>query len=353
MTIAVIALSVIVPLETIRRRWPGGELAYEASVPNQSFRTDGQLAAVEFAMPSEVGWWTDEVLADQGITYLRDGRAVDAIVVDSRQGPCAPCDWVGFERPGAWGLVTAVGSAPGTPLGPEGWSPSDVPPTFISNEELGGRARFVALQDGGAEFIDEASGEGRIIPTTDPALFSEILANRLRVLGDRVWDAKGQIEQSSVDPLPVSLRELLANAADEGQRIASFLHDPEISRAALHIAGLAARVNGDWEIGLRCFTALSKQLPDDVEARLEIAWCLSELGRYGEALAQARRAVQIDPRNSSAIANVGAVLLKMRRLDEARSWIHRSLAIAPDDPITQKLLALHEAAVADDREKAK
>ncbi|MBS0363564.1 MAG: tetratricopeptide repeat protein [Proteobacteria bacterium] len=65
-------------------------------------------------------------------------------------------------------------------------------------------------------------------------------------------------------------------------------------------------------------------------AWLEEGAKLYAAGRYPEAEAATRQALQLEPRNVGAIANLGAMLRVQRRAAEALAAFEQGLAIAPD-----------------------
>ena len=72
---------------------------------------------------------------------------------------------------------------------------------------------------------------------------------------------------------------------------------------------------------------------------MELTWCLGELGEKEEALAAAKKAVEIEPDNPGAAANMAASLRALGRREAALAWIEKALTINPSDTIS---LALKE-----------
>ncbi len=92
MAVLVEGISVIVRLDRLQERYPGGREAFERRVPNNTFCCDDELARVGFVDPSEVRNFVDH-LAESGLRYIVDGEAQDLVVADQQKGFMALCDW--------------------------------------------------------------------------------------------------------------------------------------------------------------------------------------------------------------------------------------------------------------------
>src|SRR5579885_1652446 len=84
----------------------------------------------------------------------------------------------------------------------------------------------------------------------------------------------------------------------------------------------------------------------DLEEKPVITEALGELRRRAVALAQAqqftveaelanRQILKFAPNDSSAIRRLARCLIVQRRIDEATEWLHRALAINPNDNIAK------------------
>ena len=93
MPVLVEAISVIIKVEAIQSKFPGGWNGFENVVPNQTLCSDGEIARVGFMDPADAESFIEE-LTTSDLTFLLDGRFVDIAVVDQLQGPTAVCDWV-------------------------------------------------------------------------------------------------------------------------------------------------------------------------------------------------------------------------------------------------------------------
>ncbi|MDE0372206.1 MAG: hypothetical protein OXI73_06650 [Rhodospirillales bacterium] len=93
MAVLIEGLSVVIRVDAIKARYPGGLEAFKANAPNASCGQDGELARVGFMAPWDAKAFV-ESLERLGLTYLEGGMARDLVVVDQLQGPATPCDWI-------------------------------------------------------------------------------------------------------------------------------------------------------------------------------------------------------------------------------------------------------------------
>jgi len=97
MAVLVEAISVIIRLEAIQQKYPGGWQAFARDVPNMTLCTDDVLARVGFMSPLDVKEYV-EGLERLGFVYERDGKAVDLVVADQFDGFMVDCQWARFCR---------------------------------------------------------------------------------------------------------------------------------------------------------------------------------------------------------------------------------------------------------------
>ena len=71
--------------------------------------------------------------------------------------------------------------------------------------------------------------------------------------------------------------------------------------------------------------------PSSADAILQDGYCKAALGRWPEALEDARMAVMLDPRSAEAAGGLSGLLVVLRRYPEARGEAERGLALSPGD----------------------
>ena len=93
--------------------------------------------------------------------------------------------------------------------------------------------------------------------------------------------------------------------------------DPTLSDAHLALAVIAQWYEYDWVTAEREFKQAIALSPGDPRPHEWYSWFLSPLGRHDEALAEAKRALQLDPVSAEANIFVGSVLVFARQYDQA------------------------------------
>lgn len=106
-------------------------------------------------------------------------------------------------------------------------------------------------------------------------------------------------------------RRIVAQAVERGLALRPDLMEPHFA------AGLFYRYDGDVRRGLAEMLEAKRLAPGSAEVAhfLAAEWWI--LGRYDEGLAEAQRAVSLDPRNSSAWARLGRIQLWLRDYDQS------------------------------------
>lgn len=93
MAVLIEGLSVVIRVDAINARYPGGWEAFASNAPNASVCWDGELARAGFMMPTDTRAYV-KTLENLGLIHLVDGMARDFVVVDQLQGPATPCEWI-------------------------------------------------------------------------------------------------------------------------------------------------------------------------------------------------------------------------------------------------------------------
>ena len=134
-------------------------------------------------------------------------------------------------------------------------------------------------------------------------------------------DAYTLIGATFVASLPP--REAMPNARTAAQKALEI--DPSLSEAHTSLAWIKYRFDWDWrgaEDGFRQAIALN---PNNAQAHHWYADYLTAMGRFDEALAEIRRARELDPFSIFINWNVGRILFFARRYDEALTELRRTL----------------------------
>ena len=154
MAVLIEAISVVLRRAAIERAFPGGWSHFTDYVPNATLCADSDLARVGFMSPSDVKSFVD-ALEELGLHYIRDGAAVDLVVVDQQRGPAVPCGWLeyGHLSLGEAGNRVAAARDPtsssDTLATPEGWSFSGSLSdkfTFVGSQDVDKKLRFLRTE---------------------------------------------------------------------------------------------------------------------------------------------------------------------------------------------------------------
>ncbi len=76
----------------------------------------------------------------------------------------------------------------------------------------------------------------------------------------------------------------------------------------------------------------SIQLHPTAEAHTFLGWTYSFLGCVEEAIAECRRAIDIDPSFGNPYNDIGSYLIEMGRFDEAEPWLRKAMKAARYEP---------------------
>jgi hypothetical protein len=90
-------ISVIVRVDAINNKYPGGWGAFRDAAPNSTLCCDNELARIGFMSPADTKAFVYE-LEKLGLVYIEAGVARDIAVADQQRGFPIPCKWAEFGR---------------------------------------------------------------------------------------------------------------------------------------------------------------------------------------------------------------------------------------------------------------
>lgn len=166
-------ITVLVRVDAIDRKLPGGRLGFMLFLPNATFRSDRELAALSFTTPADTKRFVDR-LEHSGLAYVRDGRAADMVVAQQGFGFTVPCRWAAVlripwtARPGKEVMVAwKKGSAATSLVVPSGWtfdgSLSDQS-MFIEAGRISEYLDYLRTEDGLDIYRDIQTGREMYLP---------------------------------------------------------------------------------------------------------------------------------------------------------------------------------------------
>lgn len=178
MAVLVEAISVVVRRDAIVSRLRGGWTRFVDLVPNSTLCNDGQLARVGFMSPDDVESFVTN-LERGGLTFVRDGQAVDITVVDQMRGPTIPTEWLEYAQltlgntrnkvAACWlfiGRRVSAGvhmPAEGMSLAtPDGWRYEDSLSAsfkFVGNDEFEEKLKYLRTDDDVDVYLDRETGK--------------------------------------------------------------------------------------------------------------------------------------------------------------------------------------------------
>lgn len=178
MAVLVEAISVIVRRDAIDKRFHGGWRKFENGLPNRTLCADKELARVGFMSPLDVEAFV-RYLENGGLTFMKNGQAVDFAVVDQIRGPMMPVEWLEFAhlslsktggRVAACWLFEEPRIAVGihmknrdmTLATPDGWTYDDSLSAnfkFVENDKMGEKLKFLRHENGTDVYLDQSTGK--------------------------------------------------------------------------------------------------------------------------------------------------------------------------------------------------
>ncbi len=92
-----------------------------------------------------------------------------------------------------------------------------------------------------------------------------------------------------------------------------------------------AQIEGDYDHAVELYEK-SLAVQPTAEAHTFLGWTYHFQGRLEEAIAECKRAIEIDPDFGNPYNDIGAYLIEMRRFDEAILWLERATEAKRYDP---------------------
>jgi serine/threonine-protein kinase len=108
--------------------------------------------------------------------------------------------------------------------------------------------------------------------------------------------------------------------------------EPDLPEAHLASGGYYYHCQWDWDLALEEFATARKSLPNDGELLAAIGAVQRRQGKFEEALANFKRASELDPLSNDVVRELGATFLWMRNYPEAMRYYNRAISLAPDLP---------------------
>jgi tetratricopeptide (TPR) repeat protein len=88
--------------------------------------------------------------------------------------------------------------------------------------------------------------------------------------------------------------------------------------------GYLLHLGGAFEQAVLAFRK-SLEIHPTAEAHTFLGWSLSQLGRLDEAIAECKRAIELDPEYGNPYNDIGVYLIELGRPDEAIPWLTKAI----------------------------
>ncbi len=337
-SVLVEGISVVVRVDTIEEKYPGGLEQYRRDCPNLTFCEDGKLTRIGFMTPADVGVQV-RALEERSMVFKRDGKCVDVAVVDQREGPTVPCDWLHYAKDDrGMAYCWLDGTEPGEVSVPEGWKWEESLSsqfTFVPTEEMPDRLIFVRSEGGVDVYRDRETGEevytGNTREQRELAEARKAFLRGVELIAPYVPNEQRPYAVAETEHARQRILEgieYLKSAAEKA---------PGVWEAHLH-AGWAYEILEEHEEAYRWFRRAHEIDPEESELWRALQGSCLRLGRVDEAVALGERLVKRQPDDAGMRADLGLALLLGGRLTDARRHIEKALEMDPTDEITQVLM---------------
>jgi Tetratricopeptide repeat len=340
MAILIEAINVVVKLDVLRTRYPGGIAAYEQDCPNRSFCADNHLARVGFLNAEEMEAFVAR-LDELGLCPLLDGCSADIAIVDQVVGPTAPCPWLSWGKHiDGFSLAWLEGTDPGPVVVPLGW-------TLADSQRVQADQPHPEAQAEGLEFVrhdeeldvyrDPRTGRevylSRSATNQPPAANDGPALAELDAIADRAFELEENLDQARGRNDAQAEEAMLAELANDLLPRAEQLTRHIDSKArGYYVRGVVLRVAGRLDEALAAYERSLTLEPDVPATLLEITCCLGQADRSLEAEPYALRATEIEPQSAAAWGNLALTYIHSDKRPEARGALNQALALDPDDP---------------------
>jgi Tfp pilus assembly protein PilF len=103
--------------------------------------------------------------------------------------------------------------------------------------------------------------------------------------------------------------------------------DPQEQAWALLQQAYRVQMDGDYDQAVILYKRSLEIFPS-AEAHTFLGWTYHFQGKIEDAIAECKRAIEVDPEFGNAYNDIGSYLIQMRRYDEAIPWLEQAI-LAP------------------------
>ena len=174
MAVLIEGISVVVRVDELLKKFPGGWDAFKNIVPNQTLCADNEIARVGFMAPQDVESFIKQ-LQRVGLVFLCDGEAIDIAVADQMHGITSNCKWLEFGHVDMDGCATRiaacrlVGSCVNQVITPPNWRYEDSLSStfgFVPNEHAEKGIKYLRHENGLDVYLNPITGQEMYVGRT-------------------------------------------------------------------------------------------------------------------------------------------------------------------------------------------
>src|ERR1700693_4030070 len=92
-----------------------------------------------------------------------------------------------------------------------------------------------------------------------------------------------------------------------------------------------SQMQGDYDQAIELYTESLNIFPT-AEAHTFLGWTYHFQGKVNEAIAECKRAIEVDPGFGNPYNDIGSYLIELERFDEAIPWLEQAIAAPRYDP---------------------
>jgi serine/threonine protein kinase/Tfp pilus assembly protein PilF len=119
------------------------------------------------------------------------------------------------------------------------------------------------------------------------------------------------------------------NSIDQAIKLNANLPEARVALGYYHYYGFR-----DYDKALQEFHAALKGAPNNTDTLAAIAYVERRQGKFEDAINHLKSAMELDPRNSNMPINIGVILTRLRRYQEAQTYFDQALRLAPEQVYT-------------------
>ena len=355
MAVLIEAISVVVRLETLRDRYPGGVEGFQDDCPNRSYCADESIARVGFLEPAEMEAFGDKLEA-AGFRGMHEGQCLDFVIVDQVHGPIGPSAWFEWGRhDDGFHIGWLTGTEPGTIYVPQGWTLEDSLNLDALEQRDTSRDRdgfeFIREGDDLDVYRDPETGKEVYLtklppPDESSTLSADALVSFLQKPGfseidalvGRAFAAEEELFMAR-DAQNAEAEEAVRNELTQDllPRAEQLLVTSDEKAAAHYAHGVVLRICGQLEDAEAAYLQSLEIAPDAVPALMEMTICLCELNRPGDAEPYAQRAVELETNSATAWGNLAMLHIQRGDRRNARLALDQALSIDPKNAKNQEI----------------